>query len=92
MRVEVQILTIVFSFIFGFVYFFIFDKIKRYLIYGNLFKKLISNFVFMIFSVVTYFLILVIINKGNIHFYFLISFLLGCFVEYHLIKYIRRKL
>ena len=92
MSVVVQLLTIFFSFIYGFLYFVIFNRFKKYLVYGKTLNKFIYNGIYMSFSVFIYFISIVIINNGIIHFYFLLCFLLGLLVGYYFLRYIRRKL
>ena len=77
MILKEQIISFIFSFIFGIFYFISFCLIKKYLLLGKLINKIVYNFIFYVFNVFIYFSILYIINKGVLHIYLLISFILG---------------
>lgn len=77
MNLEIQIQSLIFSFVFGLFFSLMFNIFYRFLFKGRLPIKIISNLVFVLANIFLYFLLLKIINEGIIHFYFIIMLILG---------------
>lgn len=75
-----QIISFVFSFLYGGVFYICYKKIYYYLYYvKEIYKILNSIFFEMIFTII-YFKMMLIINGGIINLYFILSFLFGYFI------------
>ena len=90
MRIDVQIICIAISFLYG-----IFIKLlnilndlilKKYNIYINI----ICNLIYTYFIVLLYIIIIYKINKGIFHIYFLLVFLLGYYFMSRYVKFITK--
>ncbi len=80
MNLEIQVATLLFSFLYG-SFFFIFLHFNSKFIYGS--KKyfsIIITFMFVIFNVLLYFIILRKINNGILHNYCLLMLVIGYIV------------
>lgn len=91
MSLKVQIITTVYSFIFG-ILFYIFSKYnyKKVLNKNFAIKFFMANLFSIIFSII-YFLILKKMNEGIIHPYLFLSLILGFFVGRKILKHIAKK-
>lgn len=81
MNIKIQIISIIFSFIFGIV-FSIFTNVNyRYLFSKNKMYKVFFTFIYVLDATLLYFLIIRKLNEGVVHLYFLLfiglGFLLG---------------
>ena len=77
---KIQIITFLFSFIYGFFYFYL-VKLNRYLIKdNNTILKYLDISLFTFDSVLLYIIINYKINKGYFHIYFIITSILGFFL------------
>lgn len=83
MNLKIQIYSLVFSFIYGLIFYLLVLINKKYL-YNNKFA-FVMDFLFIIDNVLLYFIILKYINNGIFHIYFFITiilgYLLGSFVD-----------
>ncbi|MGN0992604.1 MAG: spore cortex biosynthesis protein YabQ [Bacilli bacterium] len=70
-----QVLSFVFCFVVGFIYHFLFYKLRNYLIYSK--YKILLNGLFNFIIFITFFVGIVSINSGILHVYFLLFFILG---------------
>lgn len=70
-----QILSFIFCFIWGFVYYFLFSRLKRYLLYSK--YKILYNVLYNFIMLICFFIGIVNINGGILHIYFLLFFGLG---------------
>ena len=77
MNLEIQIQSLIFSFIFGMFFSLMYNTFYRLLFCGNKLKRIIINLIFDIIIFGIYFLCLKVINSGIVHLYFLISLILG---------------
>ena len=91
MTLKIQILSLIFNFLFGIFYCFSFLIVKRFLLYGKSLLKFVFNFIFMIFNVFLYLFLLVAVNKGILHYYFIFVVGLGIFIGYLLVDKLRKK-
>jgi len=91
MSLDIQIKTIVVSFLFG-IYFSIFLNLNYKIIHSKKeFIKLIGTLVIIIVNVLLYFLILQKINNGVFHIYEILCILVGFILEKKLHKYVIAK-
>lgn len=74
---RIQVVSVVISFLYG-VFFSILLNINSKFIYDTKkIKKYLFNFIFVLDNVLLYFIILRHINNGILHYYFIISLVLG---------------
>ena len=81
MSLDIQIKTLLFSLIFG-IFFSLFTEINYKLIHHN--KKIlriIFSFMFIIVSILIYFIFLEKINNAYLHPYFILMIILGVLIE-----------
>ena len=77
MSLQIQIYSLIFSFCFGIFFEILLSFNERFIYSSNLFVKVSSSVLFILFNVILYFIILIKINNGILHIYFLICILLG---------------
>ena len=80
MSLEVQIQTLIFSFVFGLFFSCLLNLNYRYLLQGKIGFKIIINILFVLDMVFLYFILLKLINNGILHLYLFICLLLGFLV------------
>jgi len=86
MDLKTQIITLLFSFGYGFLFSF-FLHINYKFIYNNkIFIKVITSFLFILINILMYFIILKKINYGIIHIYYLIVIIIGFILELFVFK------
>ena len=81
MSLEKQLLTIVFSLIFGFFFYLILYLSRKILFQKNLIKRIVSNILFIIDMVLLYFLIIKYINNGTLTYYSYIFMFIGIVLQ-----------
>lgn len=74
---DIQIKSIIFSFLYGIFFSLLLNVNYKFIFDSKGIKKLLINAFFIIDNVLLYFIILRHINDGIIHFYFLLSLVLG---------------
>lgn len=74
---SIQIKSIIFSFIYGILFFFLTELNHKYLYNSKGIIKAIINTIYVLDNVLLYFLILKYINNGVLHYYFIISIIIG---------------
>ncbi len=77
MTIKLQIISIVFSFIFGIFFSILTDINYKYLFSKNLVFKIIFTFIYIIDAALVYFLFIKKINSGVVHSYFLLFIVVG---------------
>lgn len=82
MILKIQILSLIYSFFFGVIFFLLLEVNYRFLYEGKLVYRIIISFLFMIIISLGYFLGLLKINNGIIHIYFLLSLFTGYLVSF----------
>ena len=89
MKLDIQIYSFIVSFLFGCCFYFFLD-IFNHLVYKlKLFFKIFLSFLFILSLSIVYFIILLFINNGVIHIYFLLMILVGyIFVNYMSIRWL----
>lgn len=77
MPLKVQIMSLLFSFLFGISVYFILELFSKF-IYNKIFcLKIISSFFFSLLVSFLYFVLLLYINNGVLHIYFFIMIIIG---------------
>ena len=92
MALTMQLISLLVSFVYGFFFCFTLNLNSRFIYSSNLFIRIVISFLFVLFHSLLYFLILMRINNGYIHIYFLLCIILGylmCKVVYK--KFVKRK-
>jgi len=82
MILKIQILSLIYSFFFGVIFFLLLEVNYRFLYEGKLVYRIIISFLFVIIISLGYFLGLLKINNGIIHIYFLLSLFTGYLVSF----------
>ena len=91
MVLNIQILSLVVSFLYGIFFYVLLDINYKFLISSNWFIKILSSLIFVLVNTLLYFIILVYINHGYIHIYFFICMLGGYFLCKVLFKWFESK-
>lgn len=86
MNLKEQLLTIFISIIYGFFTSLIFNINKNVLFNKNIFKKLITNFLFVLDLVLIYFIIIKKINDGILTYYSYICIIIGILLQKYIIN------
>ena len=76
---NIQIKSIVFSFLYGIIFSILTNLNYKFIFYTKKVFIIIINILFVLDNVVIYFIILRLINDGIIHYYFVIALILGYF-------------
>ena len=76
---NIQIKSIVFSFLYGVFFSFLLNLNYKFIYYSKGILKILINIFFVVDNVFLYFIILRYINNGIVHFYFLLSLVIGYF-------------
>lgn len=74
---DIQIKSIVFSFLYGVFFSFLLNINYKFIYYSKGIIKILINIFFIVDNVFLYFILLRFINNGIVHFYFLLSLFLG---------------
>ena len=82
MILKIQILSLIYSFFFGVIFFLLLEVNYRFLYEVKLVYRIIISFLFVIIISLGYFLGLLKINNGIIHIYFLLSLFTGYLVSF----------
>ena len=77
MILSVQLLSLIISFFYGIFLYLMLEMWERIIYSCNNFVKILGSFLFVMFHTLLYFLILLKINNGYVHIYFLICILIG---------------
>ena len=77
MELKIQIYSLLFSFLYGILFFFLVNINYKYLYHKKIIIKIIINILFIINNVLIYFIIMKLINNGVLHIYFLFTILGG---------------
>ena len=82
MVLNLQIYSLIFSFLYGIFLYYILKVDKKILLINNLVLKIIINLILIIIISILYFIILLYINNAYIHFYLYLSIILGYILCY----------
>ena len=77
MILKIQILSLLYSFLFGNILFWLLEINYKFLYEGKIFYRTIISFLFVIAMSLLYFFGLMFINNGILHIYFFIIILVG---------------
>ena len=77
MNLDTQILSILFSFIYGVIVSYLYNLNYNFIYYNSYLYRISINILFCTDLALIYFILIKIINNGIIHIYFIISFLCG---------------
>ena len=84
MRLNIQIYSLLYSFLFGVGFYFILDIFNKYNNKCKLILKIIFSLLFVFINAILYFFGLIRINNGYLHIYFLIFIMVGYLFVYYL--------
>lgn len=87
MNLDIQIYSLGYSFLFGIFFYILLELFNRVKFNGKLFWKIIYSFLFVIGLSVLYFIGLLYINNGYLHFYFLLMILVGYIFMFYIRRY-----
>lgn len=91
MILKTQILSLLFSFGYGNLVFWLLELNYKLLFEGKIIYRIITSFLFVIFVSLLYFICLLKINNGIIHIYFFIVLLTGYMLSFVIYKKINCK-
>lgn len=91
MILKTQILSLLFSFGYGNLVFWLLELNYKLLFEGKIVYRIITSFLFVIFVSLLYFICLLKINNGIIHIYFFIVLLTGYMLSFVIYKKINCK-
>ena len=91
MVLTIQIYSLLFSFFYGMFFYILLEINYKFLYSDKLLFKIFYTLIFILFNTLLYFICLKKINNGIIHFYFILSILLGYLVLKLIIKRIKIK-
>ena len=77
MKLNIQIFSLLFSFVYGIVFYFYLELVNMINNKCNKVFKYIFSFLLIIFVALLYFIGLLYINNGYLHYYFLLSIMVG---------------
>lgn len=77
MELNIQIYSFICSFLFGCILNYLLDIFNKLILNVKIYFKIVISFVFILLLASIYFLILLFINNGVIHIYFLLCILFG---------------
>lgn len=92
MSLDIQVLTLLVSFLFGIFFSFELELNYKFIYNKNKFIKIFSSFLFIITNVLIYFILLKKVNYGIFHPYTIISIIIGVFAEHYIHVLISKKL
>ena len=88
MELSVQIYSFVSSFLFGCCFYFLLDIFNKIVSKLKLVLKIIFSFIFIMLMASLYFIVLLFVNNGVVHIYFLLSILVGYIFVYKVVLFL----
>ena len=85
MKLSIQIYSFISSFIFGCCFYFLLEGFNKLVKKFKLVLKILGSFLFIMVMSLVYFIILLFVNNGVVHIYFLLSILVGYIFVYKVI-------
>ena len=82
MILKVQILSLIYSFFYGVIFFLLLEVNYKFLYESKLFFRIVISFLFIIFISLLYFFGLLKVNNGVIHIYFFLSLFTGYLLSF----------
>ena len=86
MNINIQIYSLLFSFLYGIIFYILLEINYNILFEGKIIYRIIISFLFVIVLSLVYFLILLKINNGVLHLYFFLSMFTGYLVSFVIYK------
>ena len=90
MSLRIQIITLLFSFLFGSLFYLSIYINKTYIYSNKLYIKLTTSFLICIINTFIYFIILKFLNNGIFHFYYFIMIIFGFYITNMIFKRYRK--
>lgn len=84
MGLGIQIKSLIFSFIFGCIFYFLLDLFNRFSKKLKIVLKIFVSLIFVLLVSSVYFIVLLYVNNGVVHIYFLLSIMVGYLCVYFL--------
>jgi len=91
MNLKIQIISFLFSFLYGVFFSFLFNLHYQFLFYRNKIIQVIITLLFLLDMALLYFLVLQMINNGIVHVYFYFLLFLGFYTTFSFFKKFRKK-
>ncbi len=86
MELNIQIYSLIVSLVFGMLFYFLLDLFNKFNKKLKLIFKIVFSILFVLLMAIGYFGILLYINNGCIHIYFLLSIVVGYLIVYLITK------
>ena len=86
MILKIQIFSLLYSFIYGIIFYILLEVNQKFLYEGEIVYRIIISFLFVIFISLLYFLILIKINNGILHLYFFLTMFTGYLLSFVIYK------
>ena len=94
-KLDIQIKSLIFSFLFGCIFYLMLELFNRIPFKNKICLKIIFSFIFVLIMSLLYFLILLYINNGYLHIYFIILIMVGYLfiylIHFYLFTHCKRK-
>jgi len=95
MQLNIQIYSFISSFLFGCLFYILLDLFYKFVEKMKIILKIIISFIFIMLMASLYFVLMLFINNGVIHIYFLFMILVGYifvnFISLRLFTHLRKK-
>lgn len=91
MILKVQILSLLYSFVYGILFFILLEVNYKLLYTGKIIYRIVISFLFIIIASLLYFFGLLKVNNGVIHIYFFLSLFTGYLLSFVIYEKIRCK-
>lgn len=91
MILKIQVLSLIYSFFYGIVFFFLLEFNHKFLYEGKIVYRIIISFLFVVIMSLLYFFGLIKINNGIIHLYFYLSLFTGYLLSFVIYRKINCK-
>ena len=91
MILKIQIYSILYSFLYGIIFYALLEVNYKIIYESRLFIKIICSLLFLLVNTLLYFIILIKINNGIVHIYFLLSIILGYILAYFIMLKLFKK-
>lgn len=88
MKLDVQIYSFLSSFIFGLIFYFLLELLNIFVKNVKFVFKFIISFLFIFIVACLYFIMLLFINNGVIHIYFILMVLVGYIFSYKVLLWV----
>lgn len=86
MKLSIQIYSLIYSLIYGGIFYLLLDLFNKFTSMKKVYLKVILSWIFVTGMAILYFIGLLYINNGVLHIYFLLSIVCGYIVVYLILK------